>query len=1093
MSVAHHPRPPVPQVAPPLLDLPTDHPRPASSTGTVLAETARFSSLTPIEDALGTEPTATTLAAFVAVLARYTGAGSVPVALVSPNGERTVVLTVDDDPPFPVLGQRVAQALDGGGSTTSAERQLLFAAGLDDDGVLSPPFDLGLVANERASGIEATLLANADLFERETLRRLLSHMSTVASAAVREPDTPVSDLPFLSVAESEMLLSTWNDTAAEYPGMCVHDLVAERAAQTPDAVAVASDEGSLTYAELERRSGLFAAHLRALGVSREAIVGIAMERKPELLVALLGIMKAGGTYLPLDPAFPVDRLAFMIQDSGCGVVVTEEALSEELPLGGRTLVLIDRDWPEIERESTRVASLPESVSPDQLAYCIYTSGSTGRPKGVDISHGALVNLLWSVRERPGFGKDDVLLAVTTLSFDIAGLELYLPLVCGGRLWICSARAAQDPKALAALIERSKATVMQATPTTWRMLRDWGWQPPRPLRCLCGGEALPPSLAEDLASLNVELWNMYGPTETTIWSTCGPVVAGEAVTLGKPLANTTLYVLDERRQLRPIGVPGELYIGGHGVARGYRNRAELTAERFVDDPFREGERIYATGDLVRYRADGELEYLGRLDHQVKVRGFRIELGEIESVLATHPAVAACVCVAREDTPGEPSLAAYVVYERETPTFRELRMYLAEHLPAYMVPSAIVSLTSLPTTPNGKIDRKALPEPSRERDESAEGYRPAQTPLEERLVTIWEEVLDISPIGVDDDFFELGATSIVAARLFARIEEEFGRSLPLAPVFQAPTISALSRLIDGEADDQPAWTSLVPIQPQGTKPPIFCVHGGAGTVLHLQPLAKRLGPDQPFYGLQAQGLYGDEPPLLHVADMADHYLGELRQVQPTGPYVLAGYCFGAIVAFEMARLLIDEGEEVPIVLMFNGPSPSYIKMHGPARTPKQREEAAARAPRVRLSKRQRLLRLVVEPRRVVSYASWRAQRTKHLVDRARFRYRMRRPVALPEHLRDNYFLLISFWAELEYEPVPFPGRLVMFWGSGLYVEPNLGWSGLAAEGITSYEVPGIHEDNRATMREPHVAFIAERMERSLAELWAPPVSNVAGGVR
>jgi amino acid adenylation domain-containing protein len=923
--------------------------------------------------------------------------------------------------------------------------------------------DLTLRFRPGATGLECLLDYSLDLFSAESASRTLGHLETLLAGALAAPETPLWRLPLLADGERTQLLERWNATAAPYPAeRCVHDLVRIAALVRPQAPAVRFGEETLSYAELEDRSNRLAHRLQRLGVGPETLVGLCLERALLLPVALLGILKAGGAYVPIDPAYPTERQAFMLEDSQAPVLVTQKALLDHLPQADAHVLCLDRDWADIASEP---AEPPVSATaPEQLAYVIYTSGSTGRPKGVQIPHQALVNFLSAMAATPGFGVDDVLLAVTTLSFDIAGLELYLPLVQGGQVAVASQEAAADPKQLIALLARHEVTVMQATPTTWRLLIDAGWPGRAGLKALCGGEALPPALAAQLLERGLELWNMYGPTETTIWSTVQRLRPAEPLTIGRPIANTRVYVLDPHLQPVPVGVPGELHIGGHGLARGYLNRPELTEERFVPDPFHADGRLYKTGDLVRHRPEGTIEFLGRLDHQVKVRGFRIELGEVEAVLAAHPNVRDVVVAAVEETPGDARLIAYVVPRGRAPSAGELRAAAARTLPGYMVPSAIVTLEAFPLTPNGKVDRKALPAPTYERAGDREFAGP-RTPLERSLVAIWEDELGVRPIGVTDDFFDLGATSIVAARLFARIEKELGRGLPVAPVFQAPTVEQLARLI-GEASSTRRFTCLIPIQPEGSKPPIFCVHGGGGTVLHLQPLARQLGRDQPFYGLQARGLYGDVSPLRRVEEMAEYYLAEVRLVQPAGPYFLAGYCFGAIVAYEMAQRVLEAGEEVALLAMFNGPSPAYIRTFGPA-APRTSSEPPPE-PR-RLSRTAR--RVLQDPRssfaRFSKRMAWKAR-----IARVNMALALRRPV--PEAERDWFFLNLGNEAERLYNPKPYPGSIVMFRGAGLYREPTLGWGDLTQRGIESYEVPGMHTDNRQAMAEPHVAFVSERLQ-------------------
>ena len=521
-------------------------------------------------------------------------------------------------------------------------------------------------------------------------------------------------------------------------------------------------------------------------------MGVCLDRSVDLPVALLAVWKAGGAYVPLDPSYPRERLAWMLEDSAAPVVITQEPLRDVLPPHRAWVVSLDTDSPAIELESPEDPGV--EADPANLAYVLYTSGSTGRPKGVQVPHGALANFLLSMRERPGLDGDDVLVAVTPISFDIAGLELYLPLLAGARVALASREDAQDGARLQRLLADSGATVMQATPATWRLLVEAGWKGDRRLKVLCGGEALPESLAGQLLERAGEVWNLYGPTETTVWSTVQPVAPGLAVTLGRPIANTQVYLLSRDGHPAPLGVPGELLIGGDGLARGYLGRPDLTAERFVPDPFRGGgSRLYRTGDLARFRPDGSLEFLGRIDLQVKVRGYRIELGEIEAVLGRHPGVAQAVVVARAGREGDAVLAAYLVPSLEAGTVdvEDARAFARERLPEYMVPSAFMVLAALPLTPNGKVDRKALPAP--ERAASAAGYVPPSTPTEEIIAALWAEVLGVERVGARDNFFELGGHSILATRLMFRIAERLGVELPLRTLFQAPTVADLAAAV------------------------------------------------------------------------------------------------------------------------------------------------------------------------------------------------------------------------------------------------------------------------------------------------------------
>jgi amino acid adenylation domain-containing protein len=581
---------------------------------------------------------------------------------------------------------------------------------------------------------------------------------------VADPDQRISDLPLLPVAERDQLLLEWNDTRVEYRrDDGIHQLFESQAERSPEAVAVVFEDDQLTYGELEHRANQLAHHLQALGVGPDTLVGIYMERSVEMMVGLLGVLKAGGAYVPLDPAFPQERLAFMLADSQAPVLLTQQRLLAVLPESEARVLCLDTDWPAIGRESEdRPVS---AVKPTDLAYVIYTSGSTGKPKGVQISHRAGVNFLNSMGRQPGLTQQDVLLAVTTLSFDIALLELFLPIIVGARVVIVSSEVAADGYQLQERMARCGATVMQATPATWRLLLETDWPGSQQLKVLCGGEGLPRELANQLLERVGSLWNMYGPTETTVWSTVHAVESGVGpILIGRPIDNTEIYILDSRLQPVPIGVPGELYIGGDGLARGYFNRPNLTTEKFIAHPFSEEPqaRIYNTGDMASYLPDGTIECLGRMDHQVKIRGFRIELGEIEAVLGQHPGIEESVVIVREDVPGDKQLVGYLIANQEpVPTVGELRSFLKQKLPDYMVPSTFVEIEALPLTPNRKVDRRALPAP------------------------------DV----VHDNFFELGGHSLLATRVVAQIQQEFEVDLKLMDFFKLPTIAELGKGIEG----------------------------------------------------------------------------------------------------------------------------------------------------------------------------------------------------------------------------------------------------------------------------------------------------------
>ena len=666
-------------------------------------------------------------------------------------------------------------------------------------------FDLILEMSESGGTIGGALRYNTDLFEPTTIHRMLEHFRTLLEAIVDNPAQSISRLPLLTGGERDQLLFEWNQTEADYPrALPVHKLFETQAMQSPDKVALVFEDNRISYVELDRRANRLAHHLKANGVKQETLVGICLERSVEMVVAMLGILKAGGAYVPLDPAYPTERLAFMIEDARMPLLLTRKNLIIDLPECRAKMIDLDRDAEVISEQSEN--DCDGGATAENLAYVIYTSGSTGKPKGVQITHSALGNFLSHMRLRPGLSDEDVLLAVTTLSFDIAGLELFLPLIAGGRVVLANREAAAGGELLREQLRGSGATIMQATPSGWRLLIEAGWQGTDHLKILCGGEALPGDLAEELLKRGASVWNMFGPTETTIWSTIHLVETGKSVvSIGRPISNTEIYLMDRGLEIVPTGVPGELYIGGEGLARGYLNRPHLTAERFIPHPFsrKPGARLYKTGDLARYMTGGTIEFLGRADHQVKVRGFRIELGEIEASLMRHPSVREAVVVAREDVPGDKRLMSYIVpVQQEPPSAGELRRFLKDRLPDYMVPAGFEVMESLPLTPNGKVDRKALPAAGNMRPALEAVYVEPQTELEQMIAAAWRESLRLDKVGVDDNFFDLGGHSLLTIQVHNKLRSSFDCDLSIIDLFRFPTISSLAKHLSRQRDEQAA---------------------------------------------------------------------------------------------------------------------------------------------------------------------------------------------------------------------------------------------------------------------------------------------------
>jgi amino acid adenylation domain-containing protein len=675
-------------------------------------------------------------------------------------------------------------------------------------------FDLLVELWETDGGVGGRFEYNSDLFDRSTIQRMIANYERLLQGAAESPEKRVSRLPIIAEEERELALHGWNQTKREFDRTAtVHEMFERTALARPESVAVECGTRRLTYRELDEQANQLARHLVEIGVNPGELVGLSVSRSCEMLVGLLGIMKAGAAYLPLDPDYPSDRLEFILADAAAKVLITETTLTAGWTSFPGSIVEIDNREKFI---GYGVTSPAVPVTSEGLAYAIHTSGSTGTPKGVLVRHRNVVNFLESMRDRPGLDENDTLMAVTTLSFDIAALELYLPLIVGAKVVVAGPEIQADGTLMAEALRNGDVTVMQATPASWKLLLASGWEGKPDLRILCGGEELPRELAEQLLSRCKELWNMYGPTETTVWSAARQVESGSGpVPIGDPIANTALHVLDHHLQPVPIGVPGELCIGGEGVTAGYLNREELTADRFVVDPFgEEGSLLYRTGDLCRYRPDGTLEFLGRIDLQVKVRGFRIELGEVETVLAQHDDVAEAVVTAQPDPSGDNRLVGYILAKSEAEVVpAALREHLSVSLPAYMVPTLFVTMTDWPLTNNGKIDRRALPDPSGSDIGNVADRVEPRNPIEEKITAIWSELLGVSPIGVEDNFFELGGHSLLATQIIARVNSSFDVDINLLSLFTKPVIShlaeqvATARLLDDTPVDSEEMEEFV----------------------------------------------------------------------------------------------------------------------------------------------------------------------------------------------------------------------------------------------------------------------------------------------
>lgn len=947
-------------------------------------------------------------------------------------------------------------------------------------------FHVRLSCLQDAKGLSLTFHYDANRYGQGDVRRLAAQYQRLLESVIARPESPIADLEIVDDVERRRLLIDFNDTEESYAlDKCLHQLFEQQAALTPGNVAVIFDGQQLTYAELNSRANQLAHHLQRLGIGPEDLVGICVERSLEMILGLLGILKAGAAYVPLDPSYPKERLALMLNDAGVHLLLTQQRLLETLPEHEAHVVCLDNA--DIVAESDE--NPRSNVSTANLAYVIYTSGSTGRPKGVMVPHQSIANrVLWMQSAFPLTGED-LVLQKTPFSFDASVWEFFAPLLAGARLLIARPGGHQDNAYLVDVVAREKVTTLQLVPSMFRVLLETkgieacnsGLR-----RVFCGGEALPAAVQEkSFATLTADLHNLYGPTETAIdaafWK-CRTGSGGVTVPIGCPIGNMQIYLLDRDMKLVPVGVAGELYIGGVGVSRGYLNRPDLTADRFVPDPFstKPGARLYRSGDLARYQASGVIEFLGRLDEQVKLRGFRIELGEIEASLREHPALVEAVVIASEQAPDDQRLVAYIVMNSgSTVTPNELRDFLRQKLPEYMVPTSFVVLSALPLMPNGKVDRRAIASIVETESRHDKILALPRDNLEGQLVRIWKQVLGTQEhIGVTDNFFDLGGHSLLAVGLMAQIQKWFGQELPLSLLFEGATIAHLAEVLRGQAAVQ-APTPIVPIQPKGSRPPFFCVHTGSGEVLCYEPWARYLDADQPFYGVQDHFAYKDGDPEISIEEMASIYVDAVRATQPVGPYLLGGWSFGGLVAFEMARQLVELGQDVPLLVLVDAGSPAFLKQIIEADDAVLLTILANQL--TRYSMKDEELRPLTEALRKLDTNEQLKYVIDYFIERDRVGANLDMGYAfdfLKRHLR---VFRTRIQVTRRYDPPVYSGHITVFRGSeeppevrGL--DSTKGWNQLSTQPVEVHIVPGNHE----TMGlEPNVKLLSARLQACIDE--------------
>jgi amino acid adenylation domain-containing protein len=1125
----------------PELQLPTDHPRPVTPSYRGAAQQLELSpeltsALESLSDRAGVSLFMTLLAAFQTLLYRYTGQTDIVVGSAIANRNRTeledligffvnsLVLRTDlsGNPTFEELLARVShmtlaayahqevpfeKLVEELQPARDLSRNPLFqvvftlqntpVAKLELPGLVLSSWpletetarvDLEFHVYKSLDRLTCTAIYSTDLFEPATITRLLGHFQTLLTEIAAYPQQPIARLSILSPREHHQLLEEWNQTAThDVAPLCAHQLFEAQVRQTPEAVALIYQNQPLTYRSLNQRANQLAHYLQQLGVSSEVLVGLCVDRSLEMVISLLAIWKAGGAYLPLDPTYPRDRLRFMFADAEVKILITQSCHLHLFDSELLQVVCLDQEQGAIASQSP--VNPTDQITVNNLAYVIYTSGSTGQPKGVLVEHRGLSNLVEAQRQifRPKL--DSRVLQFASLSFDAAIFEILMALANGATLYLAPQTSLLPGPDLCHFLRDHAITHATLPPSVLSVLSTESLPALQVL--ISAGEACSSSIVKRWAQ-GRRFFNAYGPTEATIWATVAELSVDNAKpTIGRPIANTQIYILDANLQPVPIGVVGELYIAGIGLARGYLNRPNLTAERFISPPPLSPlssllTHLYKSGDRARYLPDGNIEFLGRADTQVKLRGFRVELGEIEAVLQQHSAVQAAVAIAQKDkTSGDLCLVAYVVpRQQQSVETSELREFLRSRLPHYLIPSTFVLLPTLPLTPNGKVDRAALPMPELTNSRQKTAIAPPRTLTEEKLVQIWSVVLNLEQVGIDDNFFALGGDSFLALRLMDQVQQQFGQSLPLSTLFLSPTVEQLAKQLTKPLThpESLVWSPLVPLQPAGAKPPLFCIHPVMGVVLPYYELARQIRTDRPFYGLQPLGLDGQHPPLNSIEEMANYYIKAIQVVQPQGPYYLGGWSFGGLVAFEMARQLQQAGYEVALLALLDTLAPI------PSNQPSLWESLQFLITTVLKSLPSfgwdycRLLFAALmatvgvgrsRPKRLLALTKT-GEATPTLLP-PNSQLRLLKELALSPMLRIFY---ANSQAVQRYTPKIYSGPVTLFKSSKppsqALPDQALGWHSLTTAEVRIHVIPG---DHFSILKQPHVEILAEQLRRYL----------------
>ena len=950
-----------------------------------------------------------------------------------------------------------------------------------------------------SGGVDFEWNFNTDLFRRESIRLRLVEFEVFLRALVEGVSSSIGQLPILPDFEKVQLEKFGKgEVCGNFPlHDTLHGLFEKQVERTPDKIAVQFDNQSLSYRQLNDQANAIAAHLIEKGLQPGSFVGLCMERGLEMMVSIYAILKAGGAYVPIDPRNPQDRIKLILEDAGCGFVLTQMAVAHLLPKFEGEVVDVDGlDFPSSKNlESLAATPIVNRQSSIVNAYVIYTSGSTGTPKGVAISHANAINTLFAINKQLKMNELDKVFSVSSMAFDMSIPDYFLALMTGATLILAGEETKKDGFALRDALEKHRPTVMQATPTTWKILLLAGWDGDKNLRAIAGGEAFSKDLASEMMHRCAKVWNGYGPTETTIYTTWQLITEehlaacpGEFAAIGSPIANVEMLILDKNGEQVPVGVPGELFIGGHGVAAGYLNRPELTAERFVNSKLKtQNSKLYKTGDLVRYLPTGEIEFLGRIDTQVKIRGYRVELGEIEETIMQFPGVKQSVVNVFSDATDSQRLVGYVV-ENGRPLGEgwqeEMKDFLRSKMPGYMVPSMFIKMDSFPQNTSLKVDRKALPKPDLN-SLNAGKYEAPKTPGEKLLAEVWSELLGVEKVGVHDDFFELGGHSLAAVQMMTKVKEATGKKLPLTTLFQHSTIHKLAGQLNGFNQtgngtkngvgvDNQGFTSLVPIREGGSKPALYLVHGGGLHVLFYQNMVKYMDTDQPIYALQARGLNGDQEPLDRIEDMAAHYISEMLRQNPNGPYCLAGYSLGGIIAWEMAKQLKEMGKEVLMLSLFDAVAKEAWSASGSGGGFAKKMKKAGynlslllKNPVQALEYKTHVLKMQFEHKKGKLRTAFRNNQTNE-IEEGYIPYGSKVYEKSLEAY-DKYTL-----QPLDIQVDLFKAKEQMFY---LHDPVHYGWDKFALGGVVTHDIPGNH---LTLFDEPHGKQVAEVMKSRMSEL-------------